>query len=198
MNRCKIKDCNKNTKRKNLCDRHYMQIHKFGRILERTHLDPNEYVIDFNKNCYEIYLYDKKYNHIASALVDAEDIHKIIFYKWHLSCGCAITKINNKNVLLHRLILDCPKELDVDHINHNRLDNKRNNIRICTTTQNSQNKKCLGISFHIRIKKWQTYIIVNGKYRHLGYFKTKQEALRVRHKAEKKYFGEFAYRRNND
>lgn len=94
-------------------------------------------------------------------------------------------QINKKRsyYYLHRLIMECPKELTVDHINHNTLDNRRCNLRICTQFQNNQNKLRTKIRPGVRKvnKKFVAYI--NGK--HLGTFNTKEEAIKAREITER-------------
>ena len=97
---------------------------------------------------------------------------------------------------MHRLILNTPKGMQTDHIDHNGLNNQRHNIRICTNTQNRRNvsshgrSKYLGVSFngkHIRAQ-----ITIGDKYIHLGYFKTEEDAARAHDIKAKELFGEFA------
>ena len=80
------------------------------------------------------------------ALIDDEDFEKINKIKWYAhferSKIYVIGNIkNDKPIKLHRLIMDCPKNMQVDHIDGNGLNNLRNNLRICTNQQNAWNRK---------------------------------------------------------
>lgn len=79
------------------------------------------------------------------------------------------------NKRLHREIMNCPEGLVVDHKNHNRLDNRRQNLRICTQKENSNNRKgSKNYFFHKNTKKWA--IEYKGKF--CGYYNNEDEAKR--------------------
>ncbi len=69
--------------------------------------------------------------------IDTEDIEKCQQYKWRLSKNYVIS--NNGSIKLHRIITNCPSNLVVDHLNHNTLDNRKVNLKICTSLENSNN-----------------------------------------------------------
>ena len=101
--------------------------------------------------------------------------------------------------------MDCPKDMVVDHINMNPLDNRKCNLRICTMQQNNFNKKeqtnntsgRVGVTWDKQTNKWLAQIQVDGKNIKLGRFKNKEDAIKVREEAELKYFGEYKYRRKD-
>lgn len=93
---------------------------------------------------------------------------------------------------LTRLLLQPPANKVVDHINHNTLDNRRENLRICSVCENAQNRRFKGYSKHGN--KWQVRLDVNGTHIHVGTFATEEEAQLARRAAEIIYFGEFAAR----
>lgn len=105
--------------------------------------------------------------------------------------------------LLHRMIMDCPEDMMIDHINHDKLNNSRNNLRICTNQQNNMNKGkqknnksgIIGVHWDKKSEKWKATIRLNGKPIYLGRFDDLEEASQARKDAEIKYFGEF---RNKD
>ena len=135
---------------------------------------------------------------------DIEDYDKIKEYKWHISLDgyvvSAATK-TQKEIRMHRLIMDCPKGKVVDHINHCKNNNCKNNLRICTHSENMKNKKksknntsgVTGVSWDKEKKRWRVQIVVNGKNIRCGRYKTIDEAIKARKEAEIKYFGVFAY-----
>lgn len=124
---------------------------------------------------------------------DLEDYDKIKPYSWRLNRGYVIAHINGKTAQMHRFVLNASKI--VDHINHNKADNRKTNLRDCTPSQNNMNRNGVkGIFFDKSKNKWRARIGINCKTINLGSFKTQQEAIKARKKAEKKYFGEFACR----
>lgn len=107
---------------------------------------------------------------------------------------------NSKQEYLHRVILGAPKDMCVDHINGNTLDNRKNNLRICTNRENTSNRTklgtnntsgILGVRFDNRRNKWYADIQYKGKCIFLGYFNIKEDAIKARIDAEKSYFKEF-------
>ncbi len=138
-------------------------------------------------------------------LVDDEDYKRLISRKWHatkLSYDgfAAVCTQQNKTTIMHRVITNAPKGKDVDHINHNTLDNRKTNLRVCTRSQNLRNRlKVRGISrykgvtfFPKRNKKWCARIRYNSKMNHLGYYTTEKEAAIAYNKAAIEVFGDFA------
>src|SRR4051794_8623449 len=89
-------------------------------------------------------------------IVDDEDADKVNQYDWYLSgAGYPHAWMGGKKVMLHRFLLDVPSGFEVDHINRDKLDNRRNNLRIVTHQQNNMNKpgrsltsKYKGVGFH--------------------------------------------------
>lgn len=144
-------------------------------------------------------------------LVDDADYEWLNQWKWHLShYGYAdrrqhlpSSRANQKfkMIKMHRLIMDTPDGLHTDHINGNKLDNRRSNLRICTPTQNQQNSKVrshsktgikgVQFAYHDK-KKFYARIHVNGKEVHLGTFNDITTASEAYNAAAKKYFGEYA------
>ena len=133
---------------------------------------------------------------------DLEDYDKIKDYSWSVSKnGYVVAYINKDNpmCLLHRLIVQTDKF--VDHINHDKLNNRKFNLREATPSQNGMNKELLsrntssvtGVDWLPSIKKWRVRINVNGKEIHLGVFDKFEDAVKARKEAEEKYFGEYSY-----
>ena len=102
---------------------------------------------------------------------------------------------------MSRFILNTPKGKHTDHINHDTLDNRKCNLRICTVAQNSFNRKLSvrntsgykGVSWNKELKKWYASIKFQYKSYSLGLFSNKIDATIAYNMAAKKYFGEFAY-----
>jgi hypothetical protein len=142
------------------------------------------------------------------AIVDNDDFEKLNQYRWRVGPkGAAIRSVLVKenlkleNVLMHRQVLDVITEAcQVDHRNHNRLDNRKENLRRCKNIENTRNTRIYsnnktgykGVHFHKRFKKYIAYIRVNGKLLHLGYFENAKDGALEYNKAADKHFGEFA------
>lgn len=76
----------------------------------------------------------------ASAIVDDEDYDDISFHSWRLSnSGYALSTENSRAILMHRIIMNPAKGLEIDHINGNKLDNRKSNLRCCTKSENASN-----------------------------------------------------------
>ena len=137
------------------------------------------------------------------AIVDAADFEWLNQHKWYYcvtSAGGAYAARRSKgtNLLMHRVIMQTPKGMVVDHINHNGVDNRRANMRNCTAQQNEYNKPPRGGRSRFKgvyphRDKWQAAIKHNGRTHHLGLFKTETEAARARDQKAKQLQGDFAY-----
>ena len=134
------------------------------------------------------------------ALVDDGDYHLVVGHKWSCSNGAAMRYDHGIPIYMHRLIMDAPKGVEVDHINGNRLDNRRCNLRLCTHKQNMQNRggerntssRYKGVHWDKNARKWRSMIGVDGKVRHLGYFEIEDEAALAYNQAASQHHGEFA------
>jgi HNH endonuclease len=108
-------------------------------------------------------------------------------------------------IYMHRVIMNAPDGMQVDHKDGNVLNNQKSNLRICTIRQNRQNSKrskhnssgYKGVVFHKRQKKWNSAITHNGKTIHLGCFDNKEDAARAYDEGATRYFGEFARTNHN-
>jgi len=133
---------------------------------------------------------------------DLDDYDLIKDYCWWETTNGYITTHNN--ILLHRLILQPSKNKVVDHINNNKKDNRRCNLREATRGQNNINigvrnnnsSGYTGVFFNKNKNKWEARISIDGKDYRLGRYNNIQDAIDARHKGEIKYFGEWAYNFN--
>ena len=188
---------------KGLCYKHWKQLKEFGEFKDcnsRNKTDLNEII--FYDDYAEIIIYDNNYNEKTRVLIDIEDSEKVKDFKWYIDKNEYIVskckKTGHKGLYLHRFIMNCPEDMVVDHINHNTLDNRKSNLRICTQHENTFNKKENGNDkgVFLRGNKWIAQISYNYKNIYLGRFDTYEEALKVRKEAEIKYFGEFRNKEN--
>lgn len=132
------------------------------------------------------------------ALVDDTDFEWLSQYCWRRNWGYAQGSVDGRRVHMHQLLVDCVLGLEVDHINRNRLDNRRANLRAVTHSQNLRNRaknhfatsKFRGVCYCKWARKhWRADIRVNGKSIFLGVFETEEAAARCYDEAERKFFG---------
>ena len=150
------------------------------------------------------------------AMVDDDDYDYLTTLKWAAhkvrwrktvygyravySCCCPFSK-KYCAIYMHRLIMRCPKDKVVDHIDHNQLNNRKSNLRICTQAENVANttsrrgtsSQYKGVSWFKPNQIWIAYITVKQKKIHLGCFRDEQEAAKTYDAAAVKHFKEFAY-----
>ena len=139
------------------------------------------------------------------ALIDDEDFERVSKHKWSVyrknDRWYAMTVINKKTVLMHRFILNPKSGQSVDHRNHNGIDNRKKNTRVCKVWQNNVNRlkkngttsKFKGVCWHKGRKKWAARIKRNDKHTFLGHFTDEVKAAIAYNKAATKLFGEFAH-----
>ena len=143
------------------------------------------------------------------ALVDDNDFEMLSLHKWCASptrdvyCAArsvAISKNKRGLIYMHREILNPPFGMAVDHINHDKLDNRRKNLRVCTVAQNNQNRRKFkkgssqykGVFWNKWNGKWQAQIGFNGDQFYLGYFKEEEAAAKAYDLKARELFGRFA------
>jgi hypothetical protein len=139
------------------------------------------------------------------ALVDDADYGTLAKHKWYASGNYACRDIwvdGKKKVLwMHRVIMNAPEGMDVDHINGNGLDNRRScNLRVCTRAQNLKNMRkpstntsgYKGVSFNKQTGRWSAYYKLNSKKHSIGEFDTPEEAAAAYDVYASKHYGEFA------
>ncbi len=132
--------------------------------------------------------------------VDDADYKHLKKWKWTFDGNYAARMENGKKIYMHREILKTPLGALTDHVDGNRLNNRRKNLRLCSDSQNSMNSKkrkfasskYKGVSFKKDKNKWISYITVNKKQKFLGYFDCADSAAESYNKAAVKHFGEFS------
>lgn len=108
--------------------------------------------------------------------------------------------MKQRTVYMHRQIADAPAQLQIDHINHDKLDNRRANLRLCSSSENARNVSSrrgatsayLGVSWHKASRKWLSQIHINKLCVYLGTFESEMDAALAYDRAALKHFGEFA------
>ena len=144
------------------------------------------------------------------ALISDQDYKTVSAYKWtvlndkHNKYAISKIKIEDKwkTLYMHRLIIG-ETNLQIDHINHNGLDNQRDNLRVCTHLQNCMNKisyrgssKFKGVSYNKKAKKYEAYININGTRKRLGLFISEIDAALAYNFEAKTNFKEYSFINN--
>mgnify|MGYP001558742858 CR=1 FL=1 len=137
----------------------------------------------------------------GETLIDWRDLKIAIGHRWYKNDnGYVLSRIGKKLFRLHRFINKTPSGKDTDHINGDRLDNRRVNLRTCTRAENMWNSGrhkdntsgYKGVSWWKTGGYWQAQISINSQKIHLGFFKSKMDAVKVYDKAVRKYHKEYA------
>jgi len=145
------------------------------------------------------------------AIVDTDDYVWLSKYRWYAARGgntyyatrgqWSKTQKRRLTITMHRIIIEVPEGMFVDHINHNGLDNRKANLRLATPVDNARyarypkintSSKYRGVWYNKQNRKWRATIVVNRKRKQIGYFKHEIDAARAYDQAAKKYFRDFA------
>ena len=147
------------------------------------------------------------------ALIDDEDFGLISQYHWYANWNKGVQTFyvrgfisgkgmsERKIIYMHRLIMDANPNEQVDHIDHNGLNNQKANLRFCNHSQNAANKrkqrgestsKFKGVSWDERHKKWQAQIKLDSKLIRIDYFDDEIDAAKAYDKKAIELFGDFA------
>lgn len=147
------------------------------------------------------------------AFIDECDIDIVLQFKWHVLVykgqskdHCyASTYINKKQTLMHRMIMNPPEEMLIDHIDGDGLNNRRSNLRVCTHQQNMANQRLLsrntsgykGVYYGGKPsgnskRPWCAKISDNNKSMHLGRYESREEAAQAYDSKALELYGEYA------
>ena len=134
-------------------------------------------------------------------VVDDDDYEVVRQYSWDwLKPGYIVRSSNGQIVRLHRMVMKAPKGMDVDHVDGNRLNNCKQNLRICTRQQNTFNAGPLtgktsiykGVHWDKKNQKWRAQIKIGSKQKHLGLFIDESAAALKYNEAAAVLCGEYA------
>ena len=126
-------------------------------------------------------------------VIDTEDLEKVSKYTWYLNDnGYACSRANNKTIYCHHVVIGKPQNgLVTDHKNRNKLDNRKGNLRICTSSENNKNREFVekynkSIKYRHGVRK-DTYRVdihdLNNKTIYIGSYRTFEKAKEIRDKA---------------
>ena len=115
---------------------------------------------------------------------DEADAKFVESHTWCLTAGYTTTGLNGRTQYLHRLLLNAPPGSIIDHINGDKLDARRSNLRFVTHAENLQNQKLRadnttgvrGVSFELQTRRYLAQIVVNGRLIKRARFATLEEA----------------------
>lgn len=217
MKKCDV--CGKETNRTyrmhgyTLCSKHMHQLYKYGRFLDsnpRANNDLNDYYILEEEAHFNVY--NQRNEKIGEFTIDKEDIEKVKYKKWRYSHGHVVTGSPSKGEQkdLSHIILDFDPKADsrlvVGYIDGDTSNNKKNNLRFCTQSDNAINKSLMfdntssfiGVSYRKKRNRFDPEIRKGNVRCHLGYTKTLEEAVYKRYIAEDIVFGEYANKKEQD
>lgn len=137
MKNCSFKNCVRDVVARGLCKKHWQHLSRYGEARVASD-EVNEIVI--KKNHAEIILYSRHLLPKDRALIDKEDIKKIEGKRFYKSHGYAKISQAKPTIYLHQIIMKCKNPLVCDHINRNKLDNRKKNLRCVTRKENNLNK----------------------------------------------------------
>lgn len=158
--------------------------------------------IDLETGAAVLHVHSKTHGNFR-VLIDVEDWEKVSRHTWHVTMQKRVyyfqTKVRKPDGMwtklqLHRLVLNAPKELQVDHIHHNYCDMRKSQLRLVTNRENQQNRRSQrntssrfkGVSWHKGSNKWCAQIKVDGKNLNLGLFHSEETAALAYNKAAQK------------
>lgn len=198
---CVVPGCNAKYYSNGYCNRHNKQMKQYGQIV-RTMYDPNSF--EFVGDICKIGLFSKYGENVNTTIIDASDFNKVKDKKWYLkkgSSGSYVVYGNKKGyVSLSRFITDAKQGEEVDHKDHDLLNNRRLNLRVCTKSQNQCNSLLRkdnmsgvkGVFWHTKEKRWRAEIQKNSVRYPLGRFKSFEEAKEAVNKARIELHKEYA------
>lgn len=143
------------------------------------------------------------------AVIDAADVHLVEGRNWSASVcphtvyavWTAFARKGQSAIRMHRVIANAPPEMEVDHKDHNGLNNRSSNLRLVTSSQNKHNGRTpstntsgyKGVSRDPQGPKWKAQICIQGKRRFIGRFDTAEEAHAAYCRASADLHGEYGY-----
>lgn len=160
---------------------------RIGKIRHSNRFDlSGEYGVGWTTNTNNEFYFDK------------EDYDKIKIYCWWEKDGYVVTQRERKTIRMHRLVMGVMDEdIQIDHIYHNTLDNRKSQLRLVTNMENSWNKLVKGVYFSKEKQKYVGNITYKGE-KYFKYFTTEDEAIVWRKLKEKELYKEYAYKEQNE
>lgn len=193
MSKCYMDNCEEVVWSKGLCNKH-RQRESRGTLYKKTWADKND-ILKEGKFTFLV-TYNREGTISSKSYIDEDDITRVLTRKWYFrkGDGYVASSSTDKSIFLHHFIIG--NSDIVDHINRDRLDNRKENLRNVTFQQNILNSSLRkdntsgtkGVRYDKRrLSPWYCSIHVNGKTIFGGYFKSKEEAVIKRKELENEY-----------
>lgn len=190
--KCNHEGCKEIAKTKGYCLTHYSQKWRYGKTYDKYEItntikDMGEYAL--------LIISTSRNKHIANVIIDKDKIGKVEKYTWHYYGRYVLRR--DRKTSLHRYLTNAPQNKVVDHINHNTLDNRMTNLRICTVAENTRHHQGYETNtsgrtgIYAESGKWRARIKMNYKQINLGTFKEKSDAIKAREKAEEELYRDY-------
>lgn len=194
MKLCSVEGCKNKHNSHGYCSRHYKQYLNYGETWLYSIKDPN--IAHFYDNKCFIEMRDMFGDIVDVAIIDQEDSEKVLKHKWHVSVrGYPQARINGKLICLYTFILN---EKNIDHIDRDKMNNCKNNLRKCTCVQNIHNtdsvggtSKFKGVWYDSFNEKYCVAITSYGKRIWGGRYDNEIDAAKAFNKLSIKHHGEF-------
>jgi hypothetical protein len=204
MDTCQVTDCSKPRKYTSYCGKHYTQLYRHGKVLEQTRVDKRPAIIEGN-----IAKIPLGVDASAGYAIVDKNFAYLAENNWHkTNSGYAVRGlpiVNGKREfeIMHRVIKEATISgfvQPIDHINGDRLDNRLENLREATVSQNSYNRGKMannksgfkGVAWHKKSKRFRATICVETKRMYIGMYRTAVEAAQAYDKKALELHGEFA------
>lgn len=183
-----------NTPHGKMCEKHYAAYKRNGDEIYSYRYRPNNFKLDMGLCTIEI----KHKGEWFDVLIDEDDYEKCKQFKWYIGSSgkhrkyyaYSVSRIDGKRRVfaLHRFIMGEPIGKEIDHINHNGLDNRRCNLSIVSKQQNRQNMRIpsnnktghVGVNYNERLNKYIAKIQHKGKTIHIGCYQNIDDAVKAR------------------
>lgn len=188
---------------KDICKKYNITEGIIGHLIERNNIPPRRFNQKYeivNDHC-EIYI--RSHNRYLKCLIDIEDIERCKKVGiWSITKAGYVVNCKTKTYL-HRFIMNCPDDMEVDHIHHNPLDNRKSELRLATSVQQKYNTKLRadntsghrGIYWDTERQKWHINI-KNGDYRFTKRLDDYDEACRIVDEKFAEWHNDFLYKKD--
>ena len=197
LGECKELGCKEPVISKKLCSKHYKQVNNNGHTY-RNRNEPN--IFEKKGNFYLIHVFDNSGGLKGKVKIDADDYDTVKGLKWCIGNHGYAENVKTK-MLLHRLVMRISKDgHEVDHINRNKLDNRKSNLRLVDRTRNLVNSGLRrnnttgfkGVCWSKNAKKYFVQLSKHNKKVYTGYFIDKVEAAKKYDQKAKEFYGDYA------